>query len=97
MPSRPKTRRAGSSTPSSTTTLPTSTPRSWHGLHGIRGGLSLHAQRRGVFRSIVDLQAAIHCFIKDHNDAPKPFIWTKSADGILERVARVNQTIESLH
>ncbi len=53
--------------------------------------------RRGVFRSIVDLQAAINRYINEHNKAPTPFIWIKDADGILERVARVNQALESLH
>ena len=32
--------------------------------------------RRGVFRSVVDLQAAINHFIEDHNAQPKPFVWT---------------------
>ena len=53
--------------------------------------------RRGVFRSILDLQAAINRYIDEINETPKPFVWTKGADGILERVARVNQTLESLH
>lgn len=53
--------------------------------------------RRGVFRSIVELQAAINRYIDEHNNAPKPFVWTKHADGILDRVARVNQALESLH
>ncbi len=53
--------------------------------------------RRGVFRSIVELQAAINRYIDEHNKAPKPFVWTKHADGILDRVARVNQALESLH
>ena len=32
--------------------------------------------RRGSFRSIVDLQAAINRYIDEHNDEPKPFTWT---------------------
>jgi transposase len=38
--------------------------------------------KRGVFRSIADLQAAIHRYLAEHNDDPKPFRWTKSADDI---------------
>ena len=38
------------------------------------------AAQRGVFRSIVDLQAAINRFVAEHNDDPKPFAWTKTAD-----------------
>ena len=36
--------------------------------------------RRGVFTSIVDLQAAINRFIAKTNDKPEPSAWTKSAD-----------------
>lgn len=53
--------------------------------------------RRGVFHSIADLQAAINRYVEDHNQAPKPFVWTKDADGILDRVTRVNHALESLH
>ena len=30
--------------------------------------------RRGVFRSIVELQEAINCYIAEHNADPKPFV-----------------------
>ncbi len=53
--------------------------------------------KRGVFRSIVDLQTAINRYIGDHNQAPKPFVWSKHVNGILDRVAHVNQALESLH
>ncbi len=33
--------------------------------------------RRGVFRSIADLQAAINAYLAEHNASPKPFVWTK--------------------
>jgi hypothetical protein len=35
-----------------------------------------------VFRSIADLQAAINRYLKEHNDDPKPFVWTKPTDVI---------------
>lgn len=44
--------------------------------------------RRGVHRSVADLKAAIAAFIEQHNAAPKPFRWTKSADDILASVER---------
>jgi transposase len=44
--------------------------------------------RRGVFRSVVDLQAAINRYLKDHNDDPKPFVWTKSPETILAKTQR---------
>src|SRR5918994_2423196 len=34
--------------------------------------------KRGCFHSIVDLQAAIHHYIAQHNDDPKPFTWTRT-------------------
>jgi len=52
--------------------------------------------RRGVHRSIDDLKADIEAFIAAHNDDPKPFIWTKSADAILQTIARYcSQTLAS--
>lgn len=44
--------------------------------------------RRGVHRSTKELEAAIHGFIQNHNTDPKPFIWHKTADQILDSVAR---------
>jgi transposase len=43
--------------------------------------------RRGVFRSVGELQEAIESYIANHNQAPKPFRWTASADVILGKVA----------
>ena len=45
--------------------------------------------RRGVFRSIADLQTAINRYLKEHNDDPKPFVWTKPADVILAKLDRL--------
>ena len=44
--------------------------------------------RRGVFRSVKELEAAIRDYINVHNEAPKPFVWTKTADQILDSIAR---------
>jgi transposase len=46
--------------------------------------------KRGVFRSIVDLQAAINRYLDEHNAEPKPFIWTKPASKIIEKLNPVN-------
>jgi transposase len=59
--------------------------------------LSRRRLRRGVFRSIVDLQAAINRYLEDHNAAPKPFVWTADPDLILGKVARGTQALGSLH
>ena len=45
--------------------------------------------RRGVFRSVADLQAAINRYLKEHNNDPNPFVWTKSADNILAKTCRL--------
>jgi transposase len=47
--------------------------------------------RRGVFRSVKDLEAAIREYIDVHNEDPKPFVWTKTADQILASIARYAQ------
>ena len=44
--------------------------------------------RRGVHRSVAELQADISAFIDHHNADPKPFRWTKSADDILASIER---------
>ena len=44
--------------------------------------------RRGVYRSVPQLKAAIQEFIDAHQENPKPFVWTKTADEILASIAR---------
>jgi transposase len=44
--------------------------------------------RRGTHRSTRQLESAIYDYIEHCNDDPKPFIWTKTADDILENLAR---------
>jgi transposase len=49
--------------------------------------------RRGAFRSIVDLQTAIHRYLAEHNDDPKPFVWTKPTDQVLAKMNRLNASV----
>ena len=49
--------------------------------------------KRGVFHSVVDLQAAIKRYIEEHNDDPKPFTWTKSAKTIIEKLNPMNASV----
>jgi transposase len=49
--------------------------------------------RRGVFRSVGDLITAIDEYLVHHNQDPKPYIWTKSASDILEKVTRAQQAL----
>lgn len=44
--------------------------------------------KRGAHTSVRQLQTAIEEFLQVSNAAPKPFVWTKTADAILEKVAR---------
>lgn len=53
--------------------------------------------RRGVHRSIGELERAIRSFIDAHNADPKPFVWTKTADQILSSIARFAQRITDDH
>ena len=46
------------------------------------------AIRRGVFHSVPDLIAAIEAYLQANNDEPKPFVWTATADEILQKVRR---------
>ena len=67
----------------------TPTPSSWLNLveRWFRE-LTDKALRRGVFHSVPDLIAEIEEYLAAHNDDPKPFIWTATADDILAKVAR---------
>jgi len=44
--------------------------------------------RRGVFRSVEELETAIHEYLALHNESPKPFIWTATHQDILGKVAK---------
>ncbi len=52
--------------------------------------------RRGAFKSVPQLKAAILEFIAAHQADPKPFVWTKSADQILASIARFAQRTANL-
>lgn len=52
--------------------------------------------RRGVFSSVKELQESVMAFIHKHNKAPAPYIWTKSATDILEKVKRGREKLNKL-
>jgi transposase len=54
------------------------------------------AIRRGVFHSVPDLIAAIDAYLDAHNNEPKPFVWTATAEQILEKVRRGRVTLEAI-
>jgi transposase len=53
--------------------------------------------KRGVFRSVVDLQAAINRFIQEANHQPRPFAWTADPTNIIAAVKRGHQVLDSIH
>jgi len=58
--------------------------------------LSEKQLKRGVFRSVEELEQSVMSFIEIHNEAPAPYIWTKSASDILEKVKRGREKLNKL-
>jgi len=75
------------------------TPTSCSWLNAVEGyfaKLSKQRLKRGVFRSVVDLQAAINRFIAETNQMPKPFSWTANPDKTIAAVKRGHQVLGNL-
>jgi hypothetical protein len=71
-------------------------PASWlNAVEGFFAKLTRRRLKRGVFRSVVDLQVAIN--VAETNADPKPFVWTADPKRVLAAVKRGKQTLESLH
>jgi len=72
------------------------TPKSASWLNAVEGffaKLTKRRLKRGVFRSLVDLQAAIKRFVADTNATAKPFVWTANPDKIIAAVRRGYQVL----
>jgi transposase len=68
------------------------TPTSASWINAVEGFFSIITRRRirrGVFTSVADLQDAIRRYIREHNQNPKPFVWTKPANLILAKISRL--------
>jgi transposase len=50
--------------------------------------------RRGSFRSVEQLEAAIQDFIDTHNDDPRPFVWTADLKDILPKIMRAHDALD---
>ena len=73
--------------------IPTSS--SWlNVVEGFFRNLDQNRLKRDAFRSVPQLIDAITDYIDNHNDDPKPIVWTKAADDILERVGRARATLD---
>ena len=76
----------------------TPTSASWlNAVEGFFAKLTNRRLKRGVFRSVVDLQVAINRFVAETNADPKPFIWTADPKRVLAAVKRGKQALESIH
>jgi transposase len=76
----------------------TPTSCSWlNAVEGFFAKLTKRRLQRGVFRSIIELQAAINRFIEEANHDPKPFVWTADPDKIIAAVKRGHQALGSIH
>jgi hypothetical protein len=51
--------------------------------------------KRGTHRSVGELTTSIQSWIDTWNDAPRPFVWTKTADQIFENITRSLQRISN--
>jgi transposase len=76
----------------------TPTSASWlNAVEGFFAKLTKRRLKRGVFHSIVALQAAINRFVAEANADPRPFHWTKDPDAIIAAVKRGHQALGALH
>lgn len=76
------------------------TPTSCSWLNAVEGyfaKLSRRRLKRGVFKSVAELQAAIERFVAETNENPIPFVWTKDPDKIIAAVKRGHQVLDSIH
>ena len=76
----------------------TPTSASWlNAVEGFFANLTRRRLKRGVFHSIVELQAAIKRFLAENNQNPRPFRWIKDPEAIIAAVKRGHQALDSIH
>jgi hypothetical protein len=76
----------------------TPTSASWlNAVEGFFAKLTARRLRRGVFGSLVEVQAAIKRFITETNGDPKPFVWTADPDRIIQAAKRGHQALDPAH
>jgi transposase len=68
----------------------TPTSASWlNAVEGFFSTITRRKIRRGVFKSVPELEAEIARYIRQHNKSAEPFVWTKPAKTIFDKLARV--------
>lgn len=76
------------------------TPTSSSWLNLVEGWFKLLTERRlrhGVFSSVEALREAIELWAEHWNDDPKPFVWRKTAEEIIEKVRRGRAALHHVH
>lgn len=74
----------------------TPTSSSWlNVVEGFFARLTRKRLRRGVFKNVAQLKQAIIDFINAHNQDPKPFVWTATADKIIDKVGRARLALDN--
>ncbi len=63
---------------------------------GSFGKLTDKALRRGIFKSVPELIAAIEAYLQANNEDPTPFVWAATADSILEKVRRERLALDTI-
>ncbi len=53
--------------------------------------------RRGVFRNVPELIAAIEDYLTNHNQNPRVFVWTASVERMMAKIAKCKEALDALH
>ena len=70
----------------------TPTSASWlNAVEGFFSTITRRKIRRGVFKSVPQLEDEIGRYIREHNKSAKPFVWTKTAKAIFDKIAEVHE------
>jgi transposase len=59
--------------------------------------LTVKRIRRGSFGSVPELIKAIYDYLDGHNQKPRTFVWTATAESILAKIAKSKEVLDALH
>ena len=57
--------------------------------------LDANRLKRAAFQSVAELIEAVMSYVQGHNDDPRPFIWSKTAEQIIEKVGRARRVLDN--
>lgn len=61
------------------------------------GELTRKQLQRGIFKSVLELIEVIEEYLRHNNENPRPFVWIKRAEDILEKVSHCKAIMETVH